>query len=166
MSRKKGAQRQNTASYKRDARLAQAIWSFGLIYTAPEQVQTVLIHNIAVLFLGDKNTYWKISKKWITAHWHTNPLCQEEGEEMKDLALPDSHQPGLPFHKAFFHWAMSTRFFVQKKIKRTKKNQLTIHWGGFRKNYSLTKSVTITVVLLGPKEGSDHRVSVSRITTT
>lgn len=137
MSRKKGAQRQNTASYKRDARLAQATWSFGLIYTAPEQVQTVLIHNIAVLFLGNKNTYWKISKKWITAHWHTNPLCQEKGEEMKDLALPDSHQPGLPFHKAFFHWAMSTRFFVQKKIKRTKKISLlfteevlerTVHW--------------------------------------
>lgn len=46
---------------------------------------------------------------------------------MKDLALPDSHQPGLPFHKAFFHWAMSTRFFVQKKNKKNKKNQLTIH---------------------------------------
>lgn len=138
MSRKKGAQRQNTASYKRDARLAQATWSFGLIYTAPEQVQTVLIHNIAVLFLGDKNTYWKISKKWITAHWHTNPLCQEKGEEMKDLALPDSHQPGLPFHKAFFHWAMSTRFFVQKKNKKNKKKisllfteevlERTVHW--------------------------------------
>lgn len=112
------AQRQNCALYRRAARLAQATWTFGLIYTTPEQVRTILIHNIAVSFLRDK-TYWKISIKWISAHWHQHiyPLCQDKGQEIKDLALPDFHS-----HKFLYTGKFSIRQLPSDSLYCTKRS--------------------------------------------